>query len=64
MAEKKEDVLAKTEYFKLNYATYMKQPDNSPEYSFFVGYLTLNYVEDGMLYEFFIKVYPSYWEAR
>ncbi|CAD7680889.1 unnamed protein product [Nyctereutes procyonoides] len=48
--------------YKLNYATYMKQPDNSPEYSLFVGYLTLN-VEDGMLYEFFIKVYPSYWEA-
>ncbi|KAF4025951.1 hypothetical protein G4228_017962 [Cervus hanglu yarkandensis] len=44
--------------FKLNYATYGKQPDNSPEYSLFVGDLTLD-VDDGMLYEFFVKVYPS-----
>ncbi|KAM6045433.1 tRNA selenocysteine 1-associated protein 1 isoform 3-T3 [Chlamydotis macqueenii] len=44
--------------FKLNYATYGKQPDNSPEYSLFVGDLTPD-VDDGMLYEFFVKVYPS-----
>ncbi|XP_069935066.1 tRNA selenocysteine 1-associated protein 1 isoform X2 [Oryctolagus cuniculus] len=44
--------------FKLNYATYGKQPDNSPEYSLFVGDLTAD-VDDGMLYEFFVKVYPS-----
>uniref|UniRef100_A0A2K6G8X9 tRNA selenocysteine 1-associated protein 1 n=1 Tax=Propithecus coquereli TaxID=379532 RepID=A0A2K6G8X9_PROCO len=44
--------------FKLNYATYGKQPDNSPEYSLFVADLTPD-VDDGMLYEFFVKVYPS-----
>ncbi|XP_072211824.1 tRNA selenocysteine 1-associated protein 1 isoform X4 [Excalfactoria chinensis] len=44
--------------FKLNYATYGKQPDTSPEYSLFVGDLTAD-VDDGMLYEFFVKVYPS-----
>lgn len=30
----------------------------SPEYSLFVGDLTPD-VDDGMLYEFFVKVYPS-----
>ncbi|XP_072465687.1 tRNA selenocysteine 1-associated protein 1 isoform X6 [Notamacropus eugenii] len=44
--------------FKLNYATYGKQPDNSPEYSLFVRDLSPD-VDDGMLYEFFVKVYPS-----
>ncbi|XP_041069636.1 tRNA selenocysteine 1-associated protein 1-like isoform X3 [Carcharodon carcharias] len=44
--------------FKLNYATYGKQPDNSPEYSLFVGDLTPE-VDDGMLYEFFVEKYPT-----
>ncbi|XP_048356168.1 tRNA selenocysteine 1-associated protein 1 isoform X2 [Sphaerodactylus townsendi] len=47
-----------TKRFKLNYATYGKQPDNSPEYSLFVGDLSPD-VDDGMIYEFFVKVYPS-----
>nr|XP_006005451.1 PREDICTED: tRNA selenocysteine 1-associated protein 1 [Latimeria chalumnae] len=44
--------------FKLNYATYGKHPDNSPNFSLFIGNLTPE-VDDGMLYEFFAKMYPS-----
>ncbi|XP_029427781.1 tRNA selenocysteine 1-associated protein 1 isoform X2 [Rhinatrema bivittatum] len=44
--------------FKLNYATYGRHPDNSPEYSVFVTHLSYD-VDDSMLYEFFVKDYPS-----
>uniref|UniRef100_A0A8C9VRZ8 tRNA selenocysteine-associated protein 1 n=1 Tax=Scleropages formosus TaxID=113540 RepID=A0A8C9VRZ8_SCLFO len=44
--------------FKLNYATYGKRPEASPEYSVFVGDLTSE-VDDFQLHQFFMKKYPS-----
>ncbi|XP_069080256.1 tRNA selenocysteine 1-associated protein 1 isoform X3 [Pleurodeles waltl] len=44
--------------FNLNYATYGKPPENNQEYSLFVGDLTSD-VDNEMLYNFFVKVYPS-----
>ncbi|XP_030075749.1 tRNA selenocysteine 1-associated protein 1 [Microcaecilia unicolor] len=44
--------------FKLNYATYGRQPENSQEYSVFVTHLSPD-VDDDTLYEFFVKLYPS-----